>query len=116
MSKKYYAIKEAKNVKNKIVRSWDECKSIVHGCNAVYKSFKTEEEAMGYLATVNTEKIKGQAKKGIEQRKKQKATTKMVQARISKEMYKDLEERCNEINLKVDDVIKFALSNYLYSE
>ena len=27
---KYYAIKEGKGVKNKIVRSWDECKEFVH--------------------------------------------------------------------------------------
>lgn len=38
----------------------------------------------------------------------------MIKAKVSNEMYQDLEAKCKEVNLKMDDVIKFALSNYLY--
>ena len=71
MSKnKYYAIKEGKGVKNKIVRSWEECKKYVHGYSAVYKSFKTQEECNEYFKTVNPEKIKEQTKYQMEKKKK----------------------------------------------
>ena len=38
---KYYAIKEGKGVKNKIVRTWSECKELVLGYPSIYKSFYT---------------------------------------------------------------------------
>ena len=41
---KYYAIKEGKGVKNKIVRTWTECKELVLGYPSIYKSFYTEED------------------------------------------------------------------------
>ena len=41
---KYYAIKEGKGVKNKIVRTWSECKELVLGYPSIYKSFYTEED------------------------------------------------------------------------
>ena len=41
---KYYAIKEGKGVKNKIVRTWTECKKLVLGYPSIYKSFYTEED------------------------------------------------------------------------
>ena len=46
---KYYAIKEGKGVKNKIVRTWSECKELVLGYPSIYKSFSTEEEARKML-------------------------------------------------------------------
>ena len=42
---KFYAIKDGIGVKDIIVTSWDECSKRVLGYNAVYKSFRTEEEA-----------------------------------------------------------------------
>lgn len=42
---KYYAIKIGKGVKDRIVRSWIECEALVKGYPAIYKSFKTEDEA-----------------------------------------------------------------------
>ena len=39
-----YAIKEGKGVKNKIVRTWSECKELVLGYPSIYKSFYTEED------------------------------------------------------------------------
>lgn len=68
--KKYYAIKEGKGVKDKIVNTWGECQKLVLGYNAVYKSFKTKDEAMEYLGNVNVVKVKEQTKKGIEFTKK----------------------------------------------
>lgn len=112
---KFYAIKEGKNnTKNKIVNTWDECKKIVHGYPSVYKSFPTREECEKYLSEVNVEKVKEQAKKGIEHHKKTKGTTKFVGTRISKEMYSDLEKKSKELNLPVEMLIKFALTEYLY--
>ena len=53
MSKnKYYAIKKGKGVTDKIVSSWDECKELVLGYPSIYKSFKTEEEALEYLGSI----------------------------------------------------------------
>lgn len=48
MAAKYYAVKIGK--KPGIYRSWDACKAVVHGYpGAVYKSFKTLEEAETFL-------------------------------------------------------------------
>lgn len=42
MSKqKFYAIKKGKGVENKIVSTWEECKSLVEGYHSEFKSFKT---------------------------------------------------------------------------
>lgn len=49
---KYYAIKVGKGVKDKIVTSWSECEALVKGYPSVYKSFKTEEEALEYLGAI----------------------------------------------------------------
>lgn len=46
---KYYAIKEGKGVKNKIVRTWSECKELLLGYPSIYKTFYTEEEAIKFL-------------------------------------------------------------------
>ena len=43
---KYYAIKVGKGVKDKIVRSWGECKELVLGYPSIYKSFSTEVQAI----------------------------------------------------------------------
>lgn len=48
-NKKYYAIKVGRQ-KNKIVTTWNKCKSLVHGYpNAKFKGFETKEEAEKYL-------------------------------------------------------------------
>src|SRR5690625_1284024 len=48
MSKKYYAVKKGK--KPGIYRTWEDAKSQVHGYpNAVYKSFKTKNEAEAFM-------------------------------------------------------------------
>ena len=72
--KKYYAIKEGKGVENIIVRTWTECKELVHGYNAVYKSFTNLEDANKYLKEVNVTKVKEQSKYQRESKKKLKQT------------------------------------------
>lgn len=53
--KKYYAVKAGKVPG--IYRDWDSCKVQVHGFKgAMYKSFKTEEEALAYMGDVAEEK------------------------------------------------------------
>lgn len=48
MAEKYYAVK--RGLKTGIFRTWEECKASVNGYSgAVYKSFKTEEEAERFL-------------------------------------------------------------------
>jgi len=48
MAEKYYAVK--KGMKTGIFYSWEECRANVHGYpGALYKSFKTREEALAYL-------------------------------------------------------------------
>ncbi len=48
MAEKYYAVKAG--LKTGIFHSWEECRASVHGYSgAVYKSFKTREEAMAFL-------------------------------------------------------------------
>ncbi|KPI48390.1 RNase H1/viroplasmin domain-containing protein [Clostridioides difficile] len=113
--KKYYAIKEGRGVENLIVRTWTECKELVHGYNSVYKSFANLEDANKYLKEVNVAKVKEQAKHQIENKKIIKQTTKHIEGfRISNEMYEDLEIRCREKGIKIEDAIKFAISRYVY--
>lgn len=48
MAEKYYAVK--RGVKTGIFRTWEECSASVKGYSgAVYKSFRTQQEALAYL-------------------------------------------------------------------
>ena len=57
MSQKYYAIKFGKNVEDVIVDNWEECKKLVIGYPAVFKSFKTLKEAKKYLNSMTLEMV-----------------------------------------------------------
>lgn len=53
--KKYYAVKAGKAPG--IYWDWDSCKAQVHGFKgAIYKSFKTEKEALAFLGEIKEEK------------------------------------------------------------
>lgn len=53
--KKYYAVKVGREPG--IYRDWDSCKAQVHGFKgAIYKSFKTEEEARVFMGEIAEEK------------------------------------------------------------
>ncbi|MBD7913035.1 MULTISPECIES: ribonuclease H family protein [Clostridium] len=48
---KYYSVYRGKSGIPKILTNWEECKKEVIGCKgAIYKSFKTEEEAIEFLS------------------------------------------------------------------
>lgn len=111
--KKYYAIKEGKGVKDKIVNTWTECKELVLGYPAVYKSFKTKDEAMEYLGNVDVKKVKKQTEKGMEFRKKQKATTKLLSARLEKELVEDFENKCEQMGMTKEMILKGMLEEWL---
>lgn len=112
---KYYAIKEGKGVENIIVRTWTECKELVHGYNAVYKSFNNLEDAKKYLKEVNVTKVKQQTKYQRIKKNEIKKTTKYINGfRISNEIYEDLQSICKGKGISIETVIKFAISKYLY--
>lgn len=111
---KYYAIKEGKGIKNKIVRTWEECSKLVLGYNSVYKSFKTEEDALKYLNSVDVKKVKEQTKKGMEHKKKIKETTRLIQARIPKELYNNFIDKCVRMDMDKDIIIKKMIEEWLY--
>ena len=110
---KFYAIKDGIGVKDIIVTSWSECSKLVLGYNAVYKSFRTEEEAKKYLGSVDVEKVKEQAKKGMEQKKIKKETIRSLTIRLPKEMYNDFEEKCNNMNLDLDKAIFMLIDEWI---
>ena len=110
---KYYAIKEGIGVKDRIVTSWEECSKLVLGYNSVYKSFRTEEEAKEYLGKVDVNKVKEQTKIGIEVSKKKRATTKAINLRVSNELYKDFEDKCNNMNIDKDKAIIMLIEEWV---
>lgn len=110
---KFYAIKDGIGVKDIIVTSWSECSKLVLGYNAVYKSFLTEEEAKKYLGDVDVKLVKEQAKKGMEQKKIKKETTRSLTIRLPKEMYKDFEEKCSSMNLDPDKAIFMLVDEWI---
>lgn len=65
---KYYSVYKGKSGVPKILTSWEECKAEVIGCKgAIYKSFKSEKEAIDFLAInseasidIKTKKVKTQ--------------------------------------------------------
>ena len=110
---KYYAIKEGKEVKDKIVTSWEECSKLVLGYNAVYKSFSTLEEANRYLNIVDVEKVKEQTKIGMQKKKERRATTKAVSTRIDNDLYEKFYLKCEEFEMKKDEVIKMLIEEWV---
>lgn len=122
MSKqKFYAIKKGKGVENKIVSTWEECKSLVEGYHSEFKSFKTEEDALKYLGikSKRNKKNKKASKKsdsGIVnlniQSKDNKSNSFKVQ--ISDELYNDFIEKCIEKHLSKDMILAFIINQWTY--
>lgn len=111
----YYAIKEGNGVKETIVNTWDECKSLVHGYPSVYKKFASIEECYEYFGTVNVEKVKEQTKWALESKKKTKASqNNILEVKMSDELFQDLEKKSKSIGLPMEHLVRFALNNYLY--
>lgn len=92
--KKYYAIKQGRNVSNLIVDTWEECKKYVEGVPAKHKSFKTRQEAEMYLNGIEQVNIKTNSPK-IKPQKKGMIT---VQSTIPKDLYEKFSNRCLQLD------------------
>ena len=110
---KNYAIKSARGITDTIFASWLECEPLVKGCQSVYKSFYTLDEVEHYLQTVDVGKIVEQTQKGIEKKKKQKATTKLIQTRIPKDIYAEFLCKCEEMGTTTDRMILELIREWL---
>lgn len=136
--KNFYAIKDGKGVKNKVVKTWDECKRLVDGySNAKYKGFSSEEEAYEYLGV---KKNKDDNKKplnkldkeilvleNIEKDLKEKFANKKisndkkdsnknfhtVKVSLSPTKYKKFARLCNELNLSEEAVLKSLILDFI---
>ena len=105
---KYYAIKEGKGVKNKIVRTWSECKELVLGYPSIYKSFYTEEEAIKFLGGINDKDIpaiKEKIKVNIQSSKRRRSSTKAINFRVPNEVYNEFIKKVDETGLDRDKIL-----------
>lgn len=115
VKRKYYAIKEGKGVENLIVRTWQECKELVHGYDSIYKSFNKLEDAKKYLEEVEVDEVRKKKKYAVNQKLISRKSTKHINGfRVSNEMYADLENKSKEGGTTIEDVIKIAINKYIY--
>jgi viroplasmin and RNaseH domain-containing protein len=126
---KFYAIKKGNGVENKIVLSWEECKSLVDGYPSIFKSFKSEDDALKYLGIE-----KSKSKKKPNKKNKSKANTnfesgiinlqvqnkshknKNFKVQISDELYNDFISKCMEKHLSKDMILAFIINQWTYDE
>lgn len=115
--KKFYAIKDGKGVKNKIVNSWEECKELVHGYPAIYKSFITKDEAEVYLDNIKDKEIEGIREKNSEAReyktKRKRSTTYLKGIRLENNLYNEFEEKCEKMGYKQEKIISLLIKEWL---
>ena len=114
---KYYAIKQGKGVSNKIVRTWDECKSLTHGYKSIYKSFKTEEEALEYLNITDVTKTLKVNDEAIRYTKSRKSNTVSVThflkgVRVDKSVVEAFEHKCLDINVSKEVILESLLKEW----
>lgn len=111
---KWYAVKIGNNnIQDMIYKTWEECKKATEGYNSVFKSFETKEEAEKYLETVNVEKVLEQKAYVLEMKNKDKSS-KNINIKLSDEMYQELLKKSKESKIDIENLIKFAISNYIY--
>lgn len=113
---KYYAIKEGKGVKNKIVRTWSECKELVLGYPSIYKSFYTEEEAIKFLGGINDKDIpaiKEKIKVNIQSSKKRRSSTKAINFRVPNEVYNEFIKKVDETGLDRDKILLEMIKEWI---
>lgn len=111
---KWYAVKIGNNnIQDMIYKTWEECKKATEGYNSVFKSFETKEEAKKYLETVNVEKVLEQKAYVLEMKNKDKSS-KNINIKLSDEMYQELLKKSKESKIDIENLIKFAISNYIY--
>lgn len=116
---KYYAIKIGKGVKDKVVTTWAECEKLVKGYPAVYKSFKTEEEALEYLKAIkDVDKKLEENNKAMEYNKaKKKGTVSVVNllkgVRIDKVIAEEFEAKCKDLNISKDKILNELIKEWV---
>ena len=116
---KYYAIKTGKGVKDKIVTTWSECKELVLGYPSVYKSFKTEEEALEYLKAIkDVDKKLEENNKAMEYNKDKKKSTVSVAnllkgVRIDKAIAEEFESKCNDLNISKEKILNELIKEWV---
>ena len=113
---KYYAIKEGKGVKNKIVRTWSECKELVLGYPSIYKSFSTEEEARKYLNGIKDKDIpviQDKVKINIQSSKKRRSSTKAISFRVPNEIYNEFIKKVDETGLDKDKILLEMIKEWI---
>ena len=113
---KYYAIKEGKGVKNKIVRTWSECKELVLGYPSIYKTFYTEEEAIKFLGGINDKDIpaiKEKIKVNIQSSKKRRSSTKAISFRVPNEIYNEFIKKVDETGLDRDKILLEMIKEWI---
>ena len=116
---KYYAIKEGKGVKNKIVRTWSECKELVLGYPSIYKSFYTEEEALEYLKAIkDVDKTLEENNKAMEYNKiKKKGTVSVANflkgVRIDKTIAEEFEAKCKDLNISKEKILNELIKEWV---
>ena len=116
VKQKYYAIKEGKDVKNKIVMSWNECKEIVLGYPSIYKSFNTEEEAIKYLNGIKDKDvpiIKEKVKANIKAKKERKATTRAISFRVPNDIYNEFINKVKETGMDKDKILLEMIKEWI---
>lgn len=113
---KYYAIKEGKGVKNKIVRTWSEYKELVLGYPSIYKSFYTEEEAIKFLGGINDKDIpaiKEKIKVNIQSSKRRRSSTKAINFRVPNEVYNEFIKKVDETGLDRDKILLEMIKEWI---
>ncbi len=116
---KYYAIKIGKGVKDKIVTTWSECEDLVKGYPAIYKSFKTEDEALEYLGAIKDVKRKLEDNnKAMEYNKAKKKGTVSVAnllkgVRIDKVIAEEFESKCNDLNISKEKILNELIKEWV---
>lgn len=111
---KWYAVKIGNNnIQDMIYKTWEECKKATEGYNSVFKSFETKEDAEKYLETVDIEKVLERKAYVLEMKNKDKLS-KNINIKLSDEMYQDLLKKSKESKIDIENLIKFAISKYIY--
>lgn len=95
--KNFYAIKEGKFTRNKIVDSWEECEKLIKGYPAKYKGFATKEQALEYL--------------GIDEDIQYKSYT----ISINTKDHELFVNKCNSLNKTQEEIIQSLILNYILS-
>lgn len=116
---KYYAIKVGKGVKDKIVTSWSECEALVKGYPAIYKSFKSEDDAKEYLRAIKDvkKKLEENTKAKEHNKAKKKGTVSVANllkgVRIDKEVAEEFEAKCNDLNISKEKILNELIKEWV---